>query len=227
MNKLLILYENEDLLAVEKERGLPTLPLSEGETETLAVLLATHYPDMTNIGGEHEAGIVHRLDNDTSGIIIAAKNQETYEALRAIWNTDQVEKGYLAWVIGHAPISGNLHHPIAHHPTNHKKMVVCTSEKEAKKLKARNAETQFKRLKVSDNTSLLQVKIRTGVRHQIRVHLASIGFPLLGDALYGKKTDGSVGHLLHLHRIYFKAWNLEIISNHFQLTMVSRPVTNL
>lgn len=213
VNKLLILYENENILAVEKERGLPTLPLPSGKSETLASLLATYYPEMTSIGGEFQSGIVHRLDNDTSGIIIAARNQKTYEVLRAMWNTDQVEKGYLAWVVGHAPISGSLNQPIAHHPTNHKKMVVCTSKKEAKKLKARNAETQFKRLKVVDNMSLLQVKIKTGVRHQIRVHLASLGFPLLGDALYGKKrTENIKGHLLHLHRIYFKTWNLEIIS---------------
>lgn len=176
-------YEDEYILVVEKESGLPTVPVKNGKRPTLADLLIERFPGLSKIGKKDEAGIVHRLDNQTSGLILAAKDNKTYEILRKqISSSGRIKKEYLALVLGRPPKQGLITSPIAQHPRKKKKMIISKS--------GRAAVTNFKVIKryiIKKETAhyaLMQIKIQTGVRHQIRSHLASLGFPLAGDTIY-------------------------------------------
>lgn len=197
--KLKIIHEEETFLVIDKPPFLPVYPLKPSETETVANGLVAAYPSQVKIGSPLEAGFVHRLDNDTSGLLVAARTRDMYQKLRALWNTDAVTKEYTALVLGKTPAQGKITSPIAHHPSKKKKMTVSPM--------GRPAETQFKKIKTviigGKTCSLLTVKIKTGVRHQIRVHLASQGFPILGDKLYGEKLSPLSRQFLHLSRILF------------------------
>jgi 23S rRNA pseudouridine1911/1915/1917 synthase len=239
---------------------MPCLSLKTGETDTLAAWLIKRFSRQAEIGRPLEAGLVHRLDNDTSGLVVAARTSEAYETLRTQFSNPPLPpftkggdaklspllqrgvrgdlkvcktgnfgilKAYTALVIGNPPNEGTITTPIAHHPRKKKKMVVCKSAVQAKALKARPAITSFEVLKryksshdrrrVSGNQcptppsaySLLRVRIATGVRHQIRVHLASIGFPIAGDRLYQnpkKRAEDTLSlkrHFLHASQIGF------------------------
>ncbi len=183
------------------------------EDDSLAVRLLKDHPELAQIGNPGESGIVHRLDNNTSGLVVAARDQKTYDKLRSAWNTDAVTKTYLALVLGAIPETIKLiNRPIAHHPRKKNKMVVCRSEEEKIKWKGRDAMTRFVSkefyLDKSGNAfTLLSLRIETGARHQIRVHLAGEGYPLVGDGLYqnakqaAKDTVSLKGHFLHLKRI--------------------------
>lgn len=176
-----ILYEDDFILAVDKPAGMPSC--GNGSIED-------------HLGLK----LVHRLDNDTSGILVVAKTDVAFGKMRSIWKTSQVIKKYTALVLGKTPPAGNIDKPIAHHPRKKKKMIMGGK-------KARPARTQFKTIKYFKNYSLLEVTITTGVRHQIRIHLASIGHPLAGDHLYQKAnkrerdTLGLERHFLHLATI--------------------------
>ena len=192
-----IIHKDEWLLAVDKPAGLPTLPTPEGQEETLAAKIAQQFPKQKEIP---DCGIVHRLDNDTSGIVLIAKSTEVYQKLRDMWNTDAVKKTYLAVVLGKLKGTGTIDTPIAHHPSKKKKMVPDKKE-------GRPAATHWKSKKIIGDYTLLEVAITTGVRHQIRIHLASIGHPLAGDALYqqtkhqSQNPKGLNHHLLHLSQL--------------------------
>lgn len=186
-----ILHEDAELIVVEKPSGLASLAAKPGvkDPNTVEGWLQMQFPS---------AKLVHRLDNETSGLMVAAKTQKAREKLRALWKTEAVVKKYTALVEGRAPTSGKIATPIAHHPRKKKKMIVGGK-------KARAAETFFKTLRHfvcgGENYSLLEVQITTGVRHQIRVHLASIGHPVAGDKLYSKKPGAR--HCLHLSYLEF------------------------
>ena len=207
MDPVKIHYEDEYILVVEKESGLPTIPVKNGKRPTLADLLVKKYPYLSKIGKKDEAGIVHRLDNQTSGLVLVAKDNETYEILRKqIVNSTQIKKEYLALVLGHPPKEESITSSIAHHPRKKKKMVIS-------KL-GRSATTHFRVIKRYKNNgasyALLQIDIKKGVRHQIRSHLASLGFPLVGDKIYQnvKKRQQDIKdinrHFLHAHKLGFK-----------------------
>lgn len=183
MNALKILYQDESLILLEKPCGLPSLPAKPGavDPDTVQGRLQAKFP---------KAKLVHRLDNDTSGLMVAAANETIYKSLRALWNTDKVAKKYSAVVFGKPPLEGEINTPIAHHPRKNQKMVVDGE-------KARAAHTKFKTIRYFKSHSLIEVEITTGVRHQIRVHLASIGHPIIGDTLYQKEK--SLGRRLFLH----------------------------
>lgn len=213
-----IIYEDQDLLVIDKPAGMPTISLKEGERGTLAEWLLAQLPAQAGIGpGRTEAGLVHRLDNDSSGIILAAKNEPAYANLREQFRQGKAQKEYLALVVGHPPEAGSIDFPIAHHPRKKKKMVVCESEARAEAWGGRPATTKFSLLhrytlsqaERSALYALLRVTITTGVRHQIRVHLASLGYPIAGDRLYQspKKRAADIlkldRHLLHAHRLTF------------------------
>ncbi|MFH0799148.1 MAG: RluA family pseudouridine synthase [Pseudomonadota bacterium] len=183
---------------MDKPAGMPSVSLKSGEKDTLAAWIIGRFPGQAEIGREDlEGGLVHRLDNDTSGIMVAAKSQAAYEDLRRQFDEGSVRKEYQALAIGSPPERGLIDTPIAHHPRKKKKMVACTSPEEAEKWKGRPAHTEFeviRRFKIlrgptppGEIFALLSVTIATGVRHQIRVHLSSIGFPIAGDRLYQKK----------------------------------------
>ncbi|HBF13000.1 MAG TPA: hypothetical protein DDW49_06380 [Deltaproteobacteria bacterium] len=209
-----VIYEDTELILLDKAAGMPVFPQRKGEDDqkTVRHWLCAHYPEQKRIVPFEEAGIVHRLDNDTSGILVVGKTQLAYDFLRKIWNTLQVTKEYGALVLGAitSPLLINL--SIAHHPSRHNKMVVCQTEQKTLELKGRQAYTKVERLglyqdKRGYNYSLVSVEIKTGVRHQIRAHLAGQGHPLAGDGLYQnslkKKQDllGMPRHFLHLRRI--------------------------
>ncbi|EKD42615.1 MAG: Pseudouridine synthase [uncultured bacterium] len=192
-----ILYEDEVLLIVDKPSNIPCYPLKEGETNTLANALLAYAPQLSQVGDGLDAGIVHRLDNTTTGVLVVAKTNEVYQKLRAIWNQSGIKKQYRAFVYGIVPQKIDIGFPIAHHPKNKKKMVVCSSEKQAREFKARPAETSAVRQRIfqlskNEAVSEVLVTICTGVRHQIRVHLAFAGYPLVGDALYQKKITAGL-----------------------------------
>lgn len=185
-----ILYEDEAIVIVEKPAGLPSLAAQPGRVDpnTVEGWLQKEIPS---------AKLVHRLDNDTSGLMMGAKTEEAFKILRNIWNTSKVIKKYTALVCGHTPPSGTITTPIAHHPRKKKKMSVGGE-------KTRPAHTQYKVLQYFKDYTLLEVQITTGVRHQIRVHLASMGHPVAGDKLYPNRKRQKEDpikyphHLLHL-----------------------------
>jgi len=191
-----ILYQDRHLLAVDKPAGPPCHPLREGETQTLANAVVARFPQQAELTPRREAGLVHRLDNETSGAILFARDAETLQSLRASSQSGAMRKIYLARVEGRLQGEGRIDFPIAHHPKSSKKMVVARNSAEAKKLSARSAETEYQVLSSEGESSLVRVEIKTGRRHQIRVHLASLGHPLLGDKLYGATQASS---RLHLH----------------------------
>ena len=213
-----LIHKDIDLLVIDKPAGMPAVSLKEGETGTLATWILARFPKQAGIGpGATEAGLVHRLDNDTSGIMVAARNEPAYAKLREQFQQGMVQKEYLALVLGHPPAEGSIDVPIAHHPRKKKKMVACESEARAKAWGGRPATTRFSlrqrytlsQAKGSALYALLRVTITTGVRHQIRVHLASLGYPIAGDHLYrtSKKRAFDIlkpeRHFLHAYRLTF------------------------
>lgn len=199
---LRILYQDEHLFIVEKPAGLPCHPLRRTERDTLAQAVVAAFPEQARLQPAREAGLVHRLDNETSGLVLFARDAETLARLRRLSQAGKIEKLYLALVIGRLTGRGEIEHPIGHHPKNRKKMCAATNPAEAKRLKARPAHTEYRVLQAGIDASLLRVKIRVGARHQIRVHLASLGHPLCGDRLYG--TAGPAPrHLLHAAELRF------------------------
>ena len=211
-NLVKTLHEDTSILVLDKPAGMPSVSLKEGEEGTIAAWILKKFPGQDQIGknGALEAGLVHRLDNDTSGVIVAARTKAAYENLRAQFDEGCVWKEYTALVLGTPPPNGAIDSPIAHHPRKKKKMVVCASKAEAEKLKARPAHTEYEVIRQIKDYSLLKVTIATGVRHQIRAHLASIGFPIAGDRLYqnpkmrAKDSSNLTRHFLHAHKLQFR-----------------------
>ncbi|MBT3182104.1 MAG: RluA family pseudouridine synthase [Deltaproteobacteria bacterium] len=209
-----IIFSDDSIIALDKPAEMPAVCLSVGDPFTVAAWLLKQFPEQADIeNGDLEAGLIHRLDNDTSGLIIAAKNQPIYEQLREIISTESIEKIYLALVVGRPPDSGMIDKDIAHHPRKKKKMITCDSREVSDNYGGRAAKTDYSAVEhyllESTEYTLLEVKIGSGVRHQIRVHLASIGYPIAGDALYqssNKKTADILSpkrHLLHSYKMIF------------------------
>lgn len=183
-----VLFEDPDLVALDKPGGIPTLPLRVGERGTLANFLATRYPDSATVGGSLEAGLVHRLDTGTSGVILAARGAEAYRHLRDQFRKGEIGKSYIALVWGDLNSSGRIESSIAHAAPDARRMEAHCSKDSAVRSRARPAVTRFRPVKRYAGVTLIAVRILTGVRHQIRVHLASIGHPIVGDDLYATRT---------------------------------------
>ncbi len=186
-----VLHKDDRIVAVNKEAGLPTLPRDETDNHALACRLAARYPELQKIGPTREAGLLHRLDTGTSGVIVAARTAQAYENLRKEWKWRRVDKEYIALVVGRVEQSFTTLHPIAHHPKNPAKMVISPD--------GRSAESRIKPLFFGHRWSLIAVSLREGRRHQIRVHLAHAGFPISGDPIYygDKKPKGMKRIMLH------------------------------
>jgi len=199
---LQLLEQDEYFLAINKTAGLPCHPLKPNETETLANAVVAIFPEQAHLEPHREAGLVHRLDNGTSGVVLFARSQDAVEELQRCSRGGKMEKTYLAIVIGVLEGHGKADLPIGHHPKNPKKMSVATTEEIAKRLDARVALTEWEALRSGKNATLLRVKIRVGARHQIRVHLAQLGHPILGDTLYGAEP-GYPRHFLHAEELAF------------------------
>jgi len=193
-----VLFETEGYVVVDKPAGAPSHPLKESEVGTLAGALVARYPEMRDVGyRKREPGILHRLDNDTSGVMLAARDQKTFDALRRQLQAGEIEKTYLARCRGIVPAPLVIDTPIASDPHDRRKVRSCTDPREIKRLRAQPAKTEVLSSIPAPHGSLVEIRANNAHRHQIRVHLASIGHPLLGDPLYGGPPLQQPGHLLH------------------------------
>jgi 23S rRNA pseudouridine1911/1915/1917 synthase len=193
---LQILYEDDDLIVVDKPAGLTVHPAPGHYTHTLVNAVLAHVPELET-EETNRPGIVHRLDKDTSGLIIIAKNGTAHMKLADQFKNRTVTKTYQALVQGHlSPETGIIDANIGRDPRDRKRMAVVSGGREAR--------TEYRVIKYLGNFTLLEVKPKTGRTHQIRVHLAAIGFPIVGDATYGAKSDYLSRQFLHASRLVFK-----------------------
>ena len=193
-----IIYENEDLLVVNKPAGMVVHPSPGHASGTLVHAALGHIPELGGIGGEERPGIVHRLDKETSGLIVVAKNEQAHRWLQDQFRTRVVEKIYLALVDGKPPTpTGRVEAPIGRNTSHRKLMAVVPLEK------GREAVSEYRTLESFPQHTLLEIHPLTGRTHQIRVHLAFLGCPVVGDRVYGKRkeTVEIERHFLHAHRL--------------------------
>jgi 23S rRNA pseudouridine1911/1915/1917 synthase len=204
--QLRIIHADAHLVVADKPAGMPSHPLKPGETGTAANALVGRFPELAQVGAAaREGGLVHRLDTDTSGLLLAARTAPAHAALRAQFSARTVEKGYLALAAGEIHASGEVALPLAHDPHDARKVRAASDPEWAELHGARPALTRFAPVERHSGFTLLEVEIPTGVLHQIRAHLAFIGHPLAGDALYGgPDLPGLHRHFLHAARLAFQ-----------------------
>jgi len=199
--KIPVIYEDESILAVDKPAGVATHGFSGRDGATLANFLAAHRPELLSVGKSHwEPGMVHRLDIDTSGVVLIAKNQAAFDLLREQFRRREVKKVYLALVWGQPIERGTIELALAHDRGDKRRMVVVRQPERNPERRVWRAITHFRVLAGARGTSLLEVEMETGVTHQIRAHLSASGYPIVGDALYGSdypETFGLARHFLH------------------------------
>jgi 23S rRNA pseudouridine1911/1915/1917 synthase len=200
-----IVHADASLVVADKPAGMPSHPLKPGEKGTAANALVGRFPELAKVGpSPREGGLVHRLDTDTSGLLLAARTDAAHAMLRAQFSARTVEKGYLALVGGEIHAGGEIALPLLHDPRDPRRMQAASDPEYAAEHGARPAVTRFLPLERKGGFTLLDVEIPTGVMHQIRVHLAFIGHPLAGDALYGgADVPGLSRHFLHAARLAF------------------------
>lgn len=195
-----VIYEDDDIIVINKQKGLVVHPANGNPDGTLVnAIMALCKDSLSGIGGELRPGIVHRLDKDTSGLIIVAKNDKAHINLSNQIKNREIKKTYIALVRGVIKENeATINMPIARSTKDRKKMAVSKDGKEAI--------THFKVIKRYDKYTLIEVKIETGRTHQIRVHMSQIGYPIVGDAVYsnGKNPFGVVGQMLHSAKLTFK-----------------------
>ncbi|MCF0246791.1 MAG: RluA family pseudouridine synthase [Ileibacterium sp.] len=194
-----VVYEDEDVIVINKPKGMVVHPAPGHTSGTLVNALLYHCKDLSGINGVMRPGIVHRIDKDTSGLIVAAKNDKAHEALSAQLASKECSRQYLAIV--HKPFShtvGTVNAPIGRDEKDRQKMAVTDKN-------AKEAVTHFTVLENFKNFAYIECKLETGRTHQIRVHMAFIGHPIAGDPKYGpRKTLPTQGQLLHAHILEFK-----------------------
>lgn len=195
-----IIYEDSDIIVINKQKGLVVHPANGSPDGTLVNAIMNICKDsLSGIGGEIRPGIVHRLDKDTSGLIIVAKNDKAHINLSEQIKNHEVKKTYIALVRGNVKENeATINMPIGRSKKDRKKMAVS---KEGK-----NAITHFKVIERYEKYTLLEIQIETGRTHQIRVHMSSIGYPVVGDTVYsnGKNPFGIIGQMLHAKKLLFK-----------------------
>jgi len=192
-----ILYEDDDLLVINKPPGLTVHPAPGHPSHTLVNAILSHFPHLADISDSLRPGVVHRLDKDTSGLMLVAKNSVAQLNLAEQFQARSVVKAYLVLVKGHlTPEDGIIEAPIGRDPRDRKRMAVVA--------KGREARTQYHVVKYIDNYTLLEVRTETGRTHQIRVHLSAIGYPVVGDATYGVKSSHLSRQFMHACRLGFK-----------------------
>ena len=195
-----VVYEDADLIVVNKPRGMVVHPAPGHSDGTLVNALLFHCGDtLSGVGGEKRPGIVHRIDKDTSGLLIAAKNDFAHLALSAQLSDHSLARTYEAVVIGNLrEDSGTVSAPIGRHPTDRKRMAVTQKN-------SREAVTHWEVIARYSGYTHIRCRLETGRTHQIRVHMAHIGHPLLGDMVYGRKKPelGLEGQCLHARELTF------------------------
>ena len=194
---LKVIYEDKDLIVIDKPAGLLVHPAAGQYTGTLVNAILARCPDLGEINGSIRPGIVHRLDKNTSGLMMVAKNEAAQRSLSRQIKQRSIKKVYLALVLGHlSPERGAIDAPIGRHPGDRKRMAVVSGGREAR--------TGYKVLKYFDDYTLVEAMPETGRTHQIRVHFAAIGHSILGDHIYGKRSPLLGRQFLHAHRLGFK-----------------------
>ena len=195
-----VVYEDNDIIVVNKPKGMVVHPANGNPDGTLVnAVMAICKDSLSGIGGEIRPGIVHRLDKDTSGLLIVAKNDKAHVNMSEQIKKHEVKKTYVALVRGVVKENeATIDMPIGRSNSDRKKMAVTKTGK--------NAVTHIKVLKRYDKYTLLEINIETGRTHQIRVHLAYIGYPIIGDYIYsnGKNEFGIIGQCLHAKSLEFK-----------------------
>jgi 23S rRNA pseudouridine1911/1915/1917 synthase len=193
---LRILHVDPHLVAVDKQAGMPSHPLEPGERGTVVNALVARHPECADASEDpREGGLVHRLDTMTSGVLLAARSAEVWRALREAFTERRVDKRYLAVVTGPVADSGEIDLPLRHR-ADHVEPALAGGGREAL--------TEFRVLSRAGDAALLEVRIHTGVLHQIRAHLAAIGAPVLGDTAYGGRArPGLDRFFLHAARLGF------------------------
>jgi 23S rRNA pseudouridine1911/1915/1917 synthase len=200
-----IVRATEQVLVLAKPAGLPSVALRGSSGDSLAARIAARFPECAAIGGAGEAGLAHRLDTGTSGILLAARSAHAYAALRAQFGAHRVEKEYLALVAGR--LAGPLHvtTPIGQHHNTRSRMRALSPQLPPRHYTAHAASTAVTIERLLPSATLVRARTTTGVRHQIRVHLASVGHPLLNDPLYGERKSAILDRfLLHAARITWR-----------------------
>lgn len=204
-----VVFEDSDLLVVDKPSGMDTHGFSGRDRRALTNFLAARWPELTTIGkSPWELGIVHRLDRETSGLILVAKSQSVYDYFRAQFRQRTIAKHYWALVWGEATPEGAIGLALTHDSRERGKMhPVFDSTIMQRKQRIWQAATRFRRLATCQGVSFLEIDMVTGVTHQIRVHLATVGHPIVGDSLYGNEHAQMLGlnrHFLHAFRLNFR-----------------------
>lgn len=190
------------VLVLDKPAGLPSVALRGSGGDSLAARLAGRFPECAPIGGPGESGLVHRLDTGTSGLLLAARSAEAYTALRSQFRAHAVVKEYRALVAGRIDRALRVDAPIGQHQSAVRRMRAIVHGDAARRYVARPACTDVAPERIFAAATLVRCRTATGARHQIRVHLASIGHPLIGDPLYGSEAAASDdGFFLHASRL--------------------------
>ena len=193
-----IIFENDDLIIVNKPAGMVVHPAAGHDSGTLVHAVLGYDPDLEGIGGEERPGLVHRLDKETSGLIVLAKNERAHRWLQDQFRLRTVEKTYLALVDGKPPTpTGRVEASIGRDPSHRKKMAIVTAGK------GREAVSEYKTLEAFNDHTLLEFHPHTGRTHQIRLHCQFLGCPIVGDSIYGRKslTVDIDRHFLHAYRL--------------------------
>jgi 23S rRNA pseudouridine1911/1915/1917 synthase len=193
-----IVFENDDLIVVNKPAGMVVHPAAGHASGTLVNAILGYEPNIEGIGGEERPGVVHRLDKETSGLILLAKNERAHRWLQDQFRLRKVEKTYLALVDGKPPTpSGRVEAYIGRDPSHRKQMAIVSESR------GREAISEYKTVESFANHTLLEFHPLTGRTHQIRLHCAFLGCPIVGDEVYGRKRPTvEIGrHFLHAYRL--------------------------
>ena len=193
---------------------MPTHPLRADETDTLANAVIARYPETANVGfAQREPGLLHRLDTDTSGLVIVARTSEAFDRIRAASREGKVTKRYTALVEGRVAAEGRVDYPLVPHRKDPKRVEAVTPHVRLRAgTKTREAHTRYRPVRAlrgpdGADYTLIEAEVETAFRHQVRVHLATVGHPLVADALYaGPSVEASLGllrHFLHAHEVTF------------------------
>jgi 23S rRNA pseudouridine1911/1915/1917 synthase len=202
-----VIHEDASVIVVNKPGGVPCHPLNADERDTVMNAVVARFPDVATVGEKPlEGGLLHRLDNGTSGALLIARNRGTFEKLRDAIRAGRIARRYEALVAGIVEHKTEIDTPIAHHAKNARKMVGGDPSSAYPKRAGRPAITLVEPIRRVGEFTLLSIAPKTGSRHQIRVHLASLGHPIVGDTLYGGPAIESLAHgrfWLHLCDVAF------------------------
>jgi len=202
-----VIYEDAEVLALDKPAGVATHGFSARDGVTVANFIAARWPELLNVGKSRwEPGLLHRLDIETSGLLLVAKTNPAFDQLRGQFRRRAIRKIYWALVWGDAESQGEIALPLAHDSRDRRRMRVTQPSENAQRQRAWPALTRYRKLGAAQGLSLLEIEMATGVTHQIRVHLAALGHGIVGDDLYGAAHAQAFGlqrHFLHAKGLEF------------------------